>query len=43
MGKSADTSIIYVTHQKDRLGCITHRIDFVPGETGGYRVIKQKI
>ena len=43
IGKSTDTSIIYVTHQRDRLDCITHRIEFVPRETGGYRVIKQKI
>ncbi|MBI5589919.1 MAG: ATP-binding cassette domain-containing protein [Deltaproteobacteria bacterium] len=43
IGKNTDTSIIYVTHQRDRLECITHRIEFVPGETGGYRVIKQKI
>ncbi len=43
IGKNTDTSIIYVTHQRDRLDCITHRIEFVPKETGGYRLIKQKI
>jgi molybdate transport system ATP-binding protein len=43
IGKSTDTSIIYVTHQRDRIDCITHRLEFVPRETGGYRVIKQKI
>ena len=43
IGKNTATGIIYVTHQRDRLDCITHRIEFVPGETGGYRLIQQKI
>ncbi|MFZ3044851.1 MAG: ATP-binding cassette domain-containing protein [Desulfatirhabdiaceae bacterium] len=43
IGKNTETSIISVTHQRDRLDCITHRIEFVPRKTGGYRLIEQKI
>jgi len=43
IGKNTETSIIYVTHQRDRLDCITHRMEFVPRETGGYRLIRQKM
>lgn len=43
IGENTETTIIYVTHRKDRLDCITHKIEFVPCEAGGYRVIKRKM
>ncbi len=43
IGKNTETSIIYVTHQRDRLDCITHKLEFVPRETGGYRLNRQKM
>jgi len=42
IGNNTPTGIIYVTHRKDRLDCITHRFEFVPGKTGGYRIVKQQ-
>ncbi|MGD9972185.1 MAG: ATP-binding cassette domain-containing protein [Desulfatirhabdiaceae bacterium] len=43
IGKNTETSIIYVTHQRDRLDCITHKLEFVPRATGGYRLVRQKM
>ncbi|WP_051328119.1 ATP-binding cassette domain-containing protein [Desulfatirhabdium butyrativorans] len=42
IGINTPTGIIYVTHRKDRLDCITHRFDFVPDKTGGYRIVQRR-
>lgn len=39
IGSTTQTCIIYVTHQKDTLACITHTLEFRPVNGGGFEVV----